>query len=274
MPSPRRSLVALVGLAAVATIAVATCSGNDTAAPASSAVDTNPAAPAADTTAAPSTASAPTETSAAVPDPTIDTSSTSTAPAPSTSAVAPIAGPLTAAILDADDVGVPAGWVVRDADPAFMDQYLLAEADPFHALVACADDALRPGEEWLQRTYLAPDQPLDDGLLRVDLIVANVAADTSDRHAAFETCSAEGSEVSVTVTDIDVTPRGGQSPVRGTALIVTAGPSADVPYPSAYVAVSAVAGGRDVTAVMGGLDQGVGWTNQVQELAEQMLAQG
>ncbi len=183
------------------------------------------------------------------------------------------------ALLGADEIGVPASWAIRDLDPALMDPVLEAEADPFQGLVTCPAGALRRGGSWLQRTFRAPEQPLDTGLLSVDLIIE--AEDDAAAEAGFEAlsaCAAVGPETSVNVSALEIAvPDGGSStaptpPIPGIEVVVSAGPSADVPYPSLTVAVTARRDATTVTVVVGGVDAGVPLAPVAEQVAGQLLA--
>ena len=78
---------------------------------------------------------------------------------------------LAAGLMSSADIGVPASWTIRDVDPAIMDAEMTTLADPLQGLVTCPDGALRPAAGWLQRTFSGAE-PLDDGMLRVDLVLA------------------------------------------------------------------------------------------------------
>ncbi len=184
---------------------------------------------------------------------------------------------LAAALLGSSDVGVPDTWAIRDLDPAIMDQALELDADPFQGFLDCDDASLHPEEGWIQRTFTAPDRPLDNGLLRIDLIVAvQPASAFEDNLVGFGSCTTTGADTGVVTTAIEVAPDGtGGTSVPGghsaAQIQVTAGPSVDVPYPSAYTAVTANVDGRTVTAVVGGIDSGVPFEVATRQLVGQLL---
>jgi hypothetical protein len=193
--------------------------------------------------------------------------------------LAPPAGldQLAAGLLAADEVGVPAAWTIRDVDPAIMDADMAALADPLQGLATCPDGALRPGSGWLQRTFSGAE-PLDTGMLRVDLLLAvQDDAGFAAQRAALASC-ASGEESTLEVAAGTVTPLDGVPlapvgpPVEATTLLLSAGPTADVPYPSSYALVTANRGGRTITAVVGGVDLGVPFDETTRELVGRLLA--
>ena len=54
--------------------------------------------------------------------------------------------------------------------------------------------------------------------------------------------------------------------------MLSAGPTADVPYPSSYAVVSANLDGRTVTAVVGGVDLGVPFADPAEQMVGRVLA--
>ena len=118
---------------------------------------------------------------------------------------------LTAGLLAADEVGVPsASWAIRDVDPAIMDADMTVLADPLQGLATCPDGALRPAAGWLQRTFSGAE-PLDTGMLRVDLVLAvQDAAGFGAQRDALASCTAgEESVLEIaagTVAPLDGTP--------------------------------------------------------------------
>ena len=193
--------------------------------------------------------------------------------------VAPPAGldVLAGGLLATADVGLPASWTIRDIDPAIMDAEMATLADPTQGLAACPDGALRPADGWVQRTFSGAE-PLDTGMLRVDLVLAvEDAASFAARSAALAACTA-GAESFVETATVPVTPLGGTPlapvgpPTDATTLHLSAGPTADVPYPSTYTVVTANLDGHTVTAVVGGVDLGVPFADTTEELVGRVLA--
>jgi len=210
-------------------------------------------------------------TSASSLPPPIDTISDVTRPPPAR------LDELEVALLGADEVGVPATWAIRDLDPLVLDPVLAAEADPFQGLIDCPEGALRRTDAWLQRTFQAPEQPLDNGLLSIDLIIeVEDDASAAAGRAALAACTAVGPDTSVDAFDVEVTVPGDDSSsavqIDATEVIVAAGPSADVPYPSVAVAVTARRNGRSVTVVAAGVDVGVPLPAVAEELVGRLLA--
>ena len=75
------------------------------------------------------------------------------------------------------------------------------------------------------------------------------------------------------VTPLDGTPLAPVGPeTTATTLTLSAGPTADVPYPSSYAVVAANLDGRTVTAVVGGVDLGVPFADTTRELVGRVLA--
>ena len=184
---------------------------------------------------------------------------------------------LTAGLLAADEVGVPSTWAIRDIDPAILDADMTVLADPFQGLLTCPDGALRPAAGWLQRTFSGAE-PLDTGMLRVDLVLAvQDAAGFDAQQAALGACTAgEQSALAVstgTFGEVGGHPaHAGWHGVDATTLALATGPSADVPYPSAYALVAANRDGRTVTVVVGGIDLGVPFEATAAELVARSLA--
>ena len=241
-------------MAAVAVVA-ASCSDDDAAAPATVALAAS-VAPAAE-----------------------PASSGAATAAPATTVPPPVGlDELAAGLLAAEEVGVPSQWVIRDVDPAIMDADMAALADPLQGLVTCPDGALRPPSGWVQRTFSGAE-PLDTGMLRVDVVLAlQDAAGFAVQRDALAACTA-GEESTLSVEAGSVAPVAG-SPlapagptVEATTLLLTAGPTADVPYPSAYALVTANGDGHTVTAVVGGVDLGVPFAETTRELVGRSLAQ-
>jgi hypothetical protein len=199
-------------------------------------------------------------------------------PVASTTLPAPAAlEELSAGLLGAGDVGVPGTWAIRDLDPAVMDEATVQEADPFQGLVTCPAGALRDSAAWLQRTFAAPEDPLETGLLSVDIIVERedeAAAEAGMN--ALTGCTPVGPDTAVEVGSPEVVPTDGSGAAVGpgvaaTEVTVTSGPSADVPYPSATTAVTAHRNGRTVVLVLGGLDLGVPWSDSARDLVGRLL---
>jgi hypothetical protein len=184
---------------------------------------------------------------------------------------------LTAGLLASDEVGLPASWTIRDLDPAIMDADMATLADPLQGLAACPEGAVRPATGWLQRTFSGVE-PLDTGMLRVDLILAVEGTPAfAARQGALAGCTA-GEESLLETATVPVAPLDGAplAPVgpetEATMLTMAAGPTADVPYPSSYAVVSANQDGHTVTVVVGGVDLGVPFADTTRELVGRLLA--
>ena len=136
---------------------------------------------------------------------------------------------------------------------------------------------MRPATGWLQRTFSGVE-PLDTGMLRVDLILAvEDSAAFMARHAALAGCTG-GEESLLETATVPVAPLDGSplAPVgpetAATMLTMSAGPTAAVPYPSSYAVVSANQDGHTVTVVVGGVDLGVPFADTTRELVGRLLA--
>ena len=145
------------------------------------------------------------------------------------------------------------------------------------AWLTCPTGAVRGSAAWLQRTFSAPEDPRQDGLLSVDIIVEleDEAAATAGR-AALAGCAPVGPDTGVQATELQITPTDASGAEIGpavvaTEVVMTSAPSADVPYPSATTAVSAHRGGRTVTLVLGGLDLGVPFSDSARDLVGRLL---
>ncbi|MGH9269700.1 MAG: hypothetical protein ACRDZ2_00320, partial [Ilumatobacteraceae bacterium] len=184
---------------------------------------------------------------------------------------------LSVALLGASDVGVPDTWAIRDLDPAVLDPVTEVEADPIQGLVTCPPGAFRGRGAWLQRTFSAPEDPREDGVLSVDIIVEIEDEPTATAgRAALAGCAAVGPDTGVQATELQVAPTDEAGAevgpaVAATEIVVTSAPSADVPYPSATTALSAHRGGRTVTLVLGGLDLGVPFSDSARDLVGRLL---
>jgi hypothetical protein len=252
----------LAGLAVAALVAAA-CSGDD---------DDAGSIPSAVVV-----ASAPVGPGTATTMPTSSTAVAAATVAPTTAAPPVGLDELAAGLLSSAEVGLPGSWTIRDLDPAIIDAEMATLADPVQGLATCPDGALRPAGGWVQRTFSGAE-PLDTGMLRVDLILAvEDAGAFAARRDALAACTA-GEESFLESSAGSVAPLAG-SPlapvgpeVATTTLTLSAGPTADVPYPSTYAIVAANGGGRTVTAVVGGLDLGVPFADTTRELVGRVLA--
>jgi hypothetical protein len=144
---------------------------------------------------------------------------------------------LSAGLFGAAELGVPDTWAARDLDPLIPEDVRLAEdADPFVGLLDCAEGVTREGVDraWIARRFTAPEEPLDNGLLSVELILEIESAEefSADR-AALAQCQA-GEQATVALTDTDL-PLAIDSPVSAPAtnVAVSSEPVEAVPYPSA-----------------------------------------
>jgi hypothetical protein len=197
------------------------------------------------------------------------------------SSIAEAAGPqsLQAGLLGPDVLAVPPDWAVRDLDNTITeDAEAFADTDPFLGLLRCAAGTIRegPDQRWLARKYTAPEVPLENGLLSIEIIVeAESSADWEDDREALGNCTtSEQAEVAVSSTMLvaDGSTAPSSSDIEGaeleaTTLELLASPTADVPYPSAFNATTVNADGRTVTVVLGGVDMGQAWQHLADEIA-------
>lgn len=182
---------------------------------------------------------------------------------------------LSAGLFGASELGVPDTWAVLDLDPLVPDDVRLADdADPFLGLLDCAEGVTREGTDrsWISRRFTAPEAPLDNGLLSVELIVEIEAAEAfaADR-AALAQCRV-GEQATLGFADAEL-PLGLDPPVNAPATIVSLSsePTASVPYPSVISAAVANHGGYTATAVFAGIDQGMDWQVDARDLVSRLL---
>ncbi len=214
---------------------------------------------------------------------TVAPGATSTAqPAGSLDTTAPGTGPasvdanvelLAAALVSSNDVGVPDSWAIRDLDPDVpAAQLTVADAELAFGVVPCE---LGPpvGEEqppWLRRRFAAPAEPLDNGLLAVEIVAEVHDSEAfADRAAALMACTGdelvgiESERRSATTTE--------GRPIEPVVLTVSAAPSAAVAFPSRHAVAVAHGDERTVTVVLSGIDQGQQWDADAVELAGRIL---
>lgn len=178
---------------------------------------------------------------------------------------------LAAALLTPTAVGVPDTWAVRDLD-AEVPAELLASDDVELAfgVVDCPLGPPATGADgpWLRRRFAAPADPLDNGLLAVE-IVAEVQDDDAfvRRLADIDACIDERDGGSVTVES----QRRSDTSSAGVVLTVGAAPSATVAFPSRHAIVFAHADQRTVTVAFSGIDQQQDWSTDAAELADRVL---
>jgi hypothetical protein len=186
-------------------------------------------------------------------------------------------------LLDADVLGVPTDWAIRDFDASLLQNAEVdADTDPFLGLLRCADGTIREEAEvvWVARTYTAPEVPLENGLLSIDIIVeAETLADWTRDRDALDDCSVSAqAEVNVSATRLTMhaqatpsTPAssaaGGSREVEAATLQLLASPTAEVPYPSAFNATTINVDDRTITVVLGGVDMGQSFQPVADEIA-------
>ena len=183
-------------------------------------------------------------------------------------------GATVAALLTAEQLGVPADWVVRDADQSLLadDSVPAEDLDPFQGLLTCPDgvSGAVPDGVWVARRYSAPEVPLENGLLSVDIIVQEESSASTDRPAFDECTVGDQDHLSVGSTTLDVDAG---ADVDAVTLELFASPSAVVAYPSVHDAVVASADGHTVTVVLGGVDMGASWQALADDIASASLGQ-
>jgi hypothetical protein len=186
---------------------------------------------------------------------------------------------LAAGLLRADVLGVPADWAVRDLDFTVADDAEeFAETDPFFGLLECPDRTIREGSDrvWLARRYTAPEVPLENGLLSIEIIVEVESPEQweDDRRALGDCTTAEQAAVAVSSTQlaapVSTAPSTAGEEDGGLAaatLELLASPTADVPYPSAFNATTVNVDSHTVTVIMGGIDMGESWQHLADDIA-------
>ncbi len=176
---------------------------------------------------------------------------------------------LAAATLSTDEVGVPDTWAIRDAHTeAQLDGDDRAIA---FGVLPCAlgPPLARTDDLWLRRRYLAPTEPLDDGLVAVE-IVAELQddADLDTRLDELDGC-APGDVASIERIRRETSSTG--SPVTRAAYSIYASPSATAAFPSHHSVAIAHSNGLTVTVVHSGVDTGQSWETEANELASTVL---
>jgi hypothetical protein len=191
---------------------------------------------------------------------------------------------LRGALVSAADLGLPIEWVIRDLDPSVpIDDVVAPDIDPFLGLLECPEGAIREGADgqWIARRFSAPQLPLENGLLSVEVIVEiESAADAAaDREALDECEPPEFGELTVETVELEppsTSPAGPDTsapaePIPATALELLSTPTADVPYPSAFDLITAYVDGHTVTVILGGVDMAVSWRPIANQIAWQIV---
>jgi hypothetical protein len=195
-----------------------------------------------------------------------------------------IAGPsLESVLIQPEVLDVPTDWTIRDLDPSLAaDDELLAEMDPYLQLLRCPAGALRegPDRQWRARQFAAPELPLENGLLSVELII-EVESDEQwqDDRSALDDCDA-GEQSLLTVADMELAIEGEPEPpdageavtVPMTAIELLSSPSSAVPYPSAFNAAVVHLDDRTVSVILGGVDMGESYQRLAEQIAVILLA--
>lgn len=182
---------------------------------------------------------------------------------------------LVGGLLDADVLGVPGDWAIRDADASVVadgDQAALADLDPFLGLLACPEGTIREGSDrvWVSRRYSAPEVPLENGLLSVEIFVEVESASDAqvDRDALADCSVSEYARLSLGETELASAE---QDPLDGVTVELLASASETVPYPSAFDAVIVNADGCTVTVVLGGIDMGESWAELADDITQSAI---
>lgn len=174
--------------------------------------------------------------------------------------------PRVAGILSADVLGVPADWAIGEIGPeGGGPQGDLG--DPFLGLLSCPEGTVREDatRAWIGRRFSAPEVPLENGLLSVEVVVEEegVADWQHDRDGFSECSTSEQAQLSVESTDL-----AGSDAV---AVELLAEPSASVPYASAFYATAVNVDGHSVTVVLGGIDMAQSWRDLADDIAVLVL---
>jgi hypothetical protein len=180
---------------------------------------------------------------------------------------------LSAALLGPTEVGVPDSWAIRDLGPDVPPEQLQADDTRIaFGVIDCpiAPPARETAEPWLSRRFAAPEVPLDNGLLQIEIIVEiDTTSQDTDRAAELDSCEAnEYTEIVTTERDV-ITP-GGNNP-GGSEAEIFASPSSDVAFPSRHAIVTAHDADRNVTVVFSGLDTGISWARDASDLSDRVL---
>jgi hypothetical protein len=213
--------------------------------------------------------------------PDSETSTTTTAAHDATdSSVLPVGyEELASGLLSAEVLGVPPDWVIRDVDATVADdREQFAATDPFLGLLDCPEGTIREGSDrsWLARRYSAPEVPLENGLLFIEIIIEIESVDEwqQDREALDVCETAEYAEIHVDAGKL--TPPGStideSETTASVAVELLSSPTAEVPYPAAFNATSVNRDDRTVTVVLGGVDMGESWQHLADEIAGTALA--
>jgi hypothetical protein len=177
---------------------------------------------------------------------------------------------LAAVLLTPAAVGVPDTWAIRDLDPDVPAEQLASDdLDIAFGVAGCplAPPATGADGTWLRRSFAAPDEPLDNGLLAIE-IVAEVQDDGAfaGRLDDVDRCLDEVDDALVGVESQPLDPD-----TEGVVLTVGAAPSALVAFPSRHGIAIVHAGERTVTVAFSGIDQGQDWSTDAVELADRVL---
>jgi hypothetical protein len=206
----------------------------------------------------------------------------STPPMVDTSVPGSLPPELEVALVNAADLGLPIDWVVRDLDPhVLLDEAEQADTDPFLGLLDCPEGAVRENAdvEWISRRFAAPDLPLENGVLAVEVIVELESAEDAEADSSLLAECTAGEFAEVTVSTIEVGPPTSDEkatqpegdPINGVALELLSSPTAEVAYPSAFNLVSVNVDDRTVTVIVSGIDMGVSWEPVASDTAWQLL---
>jgi hypothetical protein len=178
---------------------------------------------------------------------------------------------LAAALLTPAAVGVPDTWSIRDLDPDIPAEQLASDdlALAF-GVVGCplGPPAAESEGPWLRRRFAAPADPLDNGLLALEIVAEVQDDDALERRLDdIDACVDDGDGASVGVES----QRRSDTDVEGVVLTIGAAPSATVAFPSRHAIAIAHADQRTVTVTFSGIDQDQDWSSDAIELADRVL---
>ena len=216
------------------------------------------------------------------PTPTTGERSSALSSAPATTASNAELERLTPGLLNAEVLGVPADWAVRDLDFTVADDAdQFADTDPFLGLLQCPDGTVREGSD--RRLAGAPSTPPRRYPSRTACSRSRSSSRSSpptewdeDRAALDDCTTAEQAEVAVVIHPARRFP---SRPTPSTAgeedgetgqpppSELLASPTADVPYPSAFNATTVNVDEHTVTVIVGGIDMGESWQRLADDIA-------
>ena len=118
---------------------------------------------------------------------------------------------LDGALLGADDVGVPDGWAHPRPRRGDHGPGRGPRRRSLPGLPRLPGRRVAARGPWMQRTFTSPDQPLGDGILRIDVIAA-VQDEAPTAEGQLAACIPTSPEATVDVEEVEVTPLAGEPP--------------------------------------------------------------